>query len=212
VVLAAAQTGKQPNPLVQTAELFEIIERNARDLASLVEELLIAARLEQGEAAAEPVRVDLADLVRTVARDFGVTDRPVEVEVAEEFSTMSDPDAIRRILVNLLDNAHKYGGGSVRLATASGEGRWRLEIRDQGRGFAPETAEKLFDLHNRGSGEGVTHGAGLGLAIARQLARRMGGDISAYSAGPGLGAVFTVTMLLAPQSALPGISEGAAHG
>jgi len=70
----------------------------------------------------------------------------------------------------------------------------------------------LFDLHNRGSGEGVTHGAGLGLAIARQLARRMGGDIAAYSPGPGQGAVFTVTMLLAPQSALPGISEGAAHG
>ena len=42
---------------------------------------------------------------------------------------------------------------------------------------SPTTAEKLFDLHNRGSGEGVTHGAGLGLAIARQLARRMGGDI-----------------------------------
>ena len=136
----------------------------------------------------------------------------VEVGSIDAVHVLADRDGLRVILENLLDNAHKYGGGSVRLAAAAGEGRWRLEIRDQGRGFAQETAEKLFDLHNRGSGAGVTHGAGLGLAIARQLARRMGGDIAAYSAGPGLGAVFTVTMLLAPQSALPGISEGAAHG
>jgi signal transduction histidine kinase len=92
----------------------------------------------------------------------------------------------------------------VRLAARAADGRWRLDISDQGRGFPPETAEKLFDLHNRGSGEGVTHGAGLGLAIARQLARRMGGEISAHSAGPGMGAVFTVTLMLAP--------EGVAHG
>jgi two-component system CheB/CheR fusion protein len=58
----------------------------------------------------------------------------------------------------------------------------------------------------------LTHGAGLGLAIARQLARRMGGDITAHSAGPGLGAVFTVSLLLAPQSTQAGSTEGAAHG
>ena len=116
---------------------------------------------------------------------------------------LADRDGLRVILENLLDNASKYGGGSVRLAAGVGDGRWRLDISDQGRGFAPETAEKLFDLHNRGSGEGITHGAGLGLAIARQLARRMGGDITAHSAGPGQGAVFTVTLMLAPPSPLP---------
>ena len=72
-----------------------------------------------------------------------------------------------------------------------------------------ETAEKLFDIHNRGSGDGVTHGAGLGLAIARQLARRMGGDITARSPGPGQGAVFTVSLAVAPPQ-LAGAE--AAHG
>ena len=116
------------------------------------------------------------------------------------------------ILENLLDNAHKYGGGHVQLAAGVADGRWRLEIRDQGRGFAPESAEKLFDIHNRGSGEGMTHGAGLGLAIARQLARRMGGDISAASAGAGQGAVFTVTMMLAPPATVSQASTGSVHG
>jgi signal transduction histidine kinase len=117
---------------------------------------------------------------------------------------MADRDGLRVILENLLDNAHKYGGGRVQLTGTVRGGHWQLDISDQGRGFEPHTAEKLFDVHNRGSGEGMTHGAGLGLAIARQLARRMGGDITAHSPGPGKGAVFSVT--------LPVALPGAAHG
>ena len=100
----------------------------------------------------------------------------------------------------------------VQIAANVRDGHWHLDIRDHGRGFDPATAEKLFDIHNRGSGEGVTHGAGLGLAIARQLARRMGGNVVAHSPGPGKGAVFTVTLELAPPSAQPAPAEGLRHG
>ena len=124
----------------------------------------------------------------------------------------ADRDGLRVILENLLDNAHKYGGGHVRIAAGVNDGRWRLDISDRGRGFAPDQAERLFDLHNRGSGDGMTHGAGLGLAIARSLARRMGGDITAHSGGPGKGAVFTVTLMLAPQGAPTALTQGEAHG
>src|SRR4051812_5978802 len=132
----------------------------------------------------------------------------VQLTHVDAAQVLADRDGLRVILENLFDNAHKYGGGVVQLTAGAADGRWRLDIRDQGRGFAPESAEKLFDLHNRGSSEGMTHGAGLGLAIARQLARRMGGDIRAASAGPGHGAVFTVTLMLALPANVSASSAG----
>ncbi|HET9249674.1 MAG TPA: ATP-binding protein [Actinomycetota bacterium] len=194
VVLAAAQAGKQPNSPIETSELFEIIERNGKNLASLVEELLIAARLEQGEATAAPVRVDLPELVRTVARDFGVTDRPVEVEVQEGLATVSDPDAIRRILVNLLDNAHKYGAAPIRVSLEPGEDCVVLSVSDAGPGLPVDERERLFERFRRADNTGKP-GLGLGLPIVRGLAASCGGHVWAEDA-PGGGAVFRVALPL----------------
>jgi signal transduction histidine kinase len=201
-------------PEAQRAELLKLGQIECDRLEHLAETILAYQRAmsrdpREGTAPIDASRF-IADLL--AHRERTAVGGKVEVGSIEAAHVLADRDGLRVILENLLDNAHKYGGGSVRLAAATVEGRWRLDIRDQGRGFAPETAEKLFDLHNRGSGEGVTHGAGLGLAIARQLARRMGGDIAANSAGLGQGAVFTVTLQLAPPSALTVPSEGAAHG
>src|SRR6185436_4999119 len=201
-------------PEAQRAELLKLGQIECDRLEHLAETILAYQRAMSRDPREGTQPIDAAQFISDLLahRERTAVGGKVEVGSIDAVHVLADRDGLRVILENLLDNAHKYGGGGVRLAAATGEGRWRLDIRDQGRGFAPETAEKLFDLHNRGSGEGVTHGAGLGLAIARQLARRMGGDISAHSDGPGLGAVFTVTLLLAPQSTLPLGSEGAAHG
>ena len=201
-------------PDAQRAELIRLGQHECDRLEHLAETILAYQRAmsrEPGEGA-QPIDAArfIADLLTHRARTSSVGE--VQVAVVDAVQVLADRDALRVILENLLDNAHKYGGGSVRLAAGVRDGHWRLDISDQGRGFPPESAEKLFDLHNRGGGEGVTHGAGLGLAIARQLARRMGGDIRAHSPGPGQGAVFTVTLQLAPQATQPLGSEGAAHG
>ena len=189
-------------PEAQRAELLQLGQIECDRLEHLAETILAYQRAMSRDprAGVQPIEAArfIADLLAHRARTS--TGGDVQLAVIDAVTVLADRDGLRVILENLLDNAQKYGGGSVRLAAGVSEGRWRLDISDQGRGFAPESAEKLFDLHNRGSGEGITHGAGLGLAIARQLTRRMGGELSAHSAGAGQGAVFTVTLALAPQS------------
>jgi signal transduction histidine kinase len=201
-------------PEAQRIELIKLGQLECDRLEHLAETILAYQRAMSRDPRESAQRIDAAQFIADLLAHRQRTASGGEVQVAtvEAVQVLADRDGLRVILENLLDNANKYGGGSVRLAAAVGDGRWCLDISDQGRGFPPATADKLFDLHNRGSGEGVTHGAGLGLAIARQLARRMGGDIAAHSAGPGLGAVFTVTLMLAPPSTQPAAPEGSAHG
>ncbi|HTU66574.1 MAG TPA: HAMP domain-containing sensor histidine kinase [Steroidobacteraceae bacterium] len=200
-------------PEAQRAELIRLGQLECDRLEHLAETILAYQRAMARDPRDGAQRIDaarfIADLLAHRARTSSSGD--VQVALIDAVQVLADKDALRVILENLLDNANKYGGGSVKLAAGIAGSMWRLDISDQGRGFAPEIAERLFDLHNRGSGDGVTHGAGLGLAIARQLARRMGGDIVARSAGPGQGAVFTVTLELAPPEAAPA-TAGAAHG
>jgi signal transduction histidine kinase len=201
-------------PEAQRAELIHLGQLECDRLEHLAETILAYQRAMSREPHEGVQSIDAARFIGELLAHRARTASAGDVEYADidAVQVFADRDGLRVILENLLDNAHKYGGGTVRLSAAVSEGLWRLDISDRGRGFAPDSAEKLFDLHNRGSGEGVTHGAGLGLAIARQLARRMGGDISAHSPGPGQGAVFSVTLALAPRPAVPVGSEGAAHG
>jgi signal transduction histidine kinase len=190
-------------PDAQRAELIELGQLECDRLEHLAETILAYQRAMSREPREGSQRIDaarfIADLLAHRARTS--TGSNVEVAAIDAVHVLADRDGLRVILENLLDNAQKYGGGHVRLSAEVSDGRWRLDISDRGRGFAPDAADKLFDAHNRGSGDGMTHGAGLGLAIARQLARRMGGDIFARSAGPGQGAVFSVTLAVASADA-----------
>ena len=119
----------------------------------------------------------------------------VEVALGElgEAPVAATPDAFRVILENLLDNARKYGGSApVHLEARRDGSRVLLDVRDEGPGFAPEHAELLFEPYQRSAGL-TRHGTGLGLHIARSLARAMGGDVEARSE-LGKGAVFTVVL------------------
>jgi signal transduction histidine kinase len=201
-------------PESQRAELIQLGQLECDRLEHLAETILAYQRAmardpRQGVQHIDAARF-IADLLAHRAR---TSSGGGEAEMAgiDAVQVQADHDGLRVIVENLLDNAQKYGGGKVRIAAGVSDGRWRLDISDQGRGFPPDAAEKLFDPHNRGSGDGMTHGAGLGLAIARALARRMGGDITARSAGPGQGAVFTVTLALAPAAA-GHQGQGLAHG
>jgi two-component system sensor histidine kinase EvgS len=115
-----------------------------------------------------------------------------------EVMVLADKDSMRVVLENLLDNARKYGGAEVNLQTRVEAGRFLLEVRDTGVGFAPENAETLFDPFTEARRGAEARGSGLGLSIARQLARLMGGALTAVSPGPGKGRTFTRSLALAP--------------
>jgi signal transduction histidine kinase len=99
------------------------------------------ARAARRRAAIDAARF-IADLLTHRART--ASGGEVQVAVVDAVQVLADRDGLRVILENLLDNAHKYGGGSVRLAAGVSDGHWRLDISDQGRGFPPESAEKAL--------------------------------------------------------------------
>jgi CheY-like chemotaxis protein len=123
------------------------------------------------------------------------------VQIAEDARgwALGDRDRIAQIVSNILSNAVKFTAqGSVSLAVAREPGGgWRFQVRDTGVGFDPENLSKMFEpfMQLDGSLTRQFGGSGLGLSLAREMARRMGGEIAA-DGGLGQGAVFTLTMPL----------------
>ena len=161
-------------------------------LSSLAGELLDLSRLD----ASVPLRseaVELGELGRAVAAEFSLraAERDVEIDVVPPPApcwSRGDPDAIARVVRILLDNALRYGpaGEPVRLTVGCADRRAHVEVADQGPGVHPAERELIFERFQRGRTGGSEAGFGLGLAIGRELARRMGGTLAlAGEDGPG---------------------------
>jgi signal transduction histidine kinase len=187
---------------------LEIARRNARLLLRHVDDLLDVARLEEGRLEVRWRRVDLAALVRDVAGYFDAlaSDRRVElaVDAPPAAPAVLDPEQMGRVLVNLLSNAFKFvpDGGHVRCALAVDGGRAMLTVDDDGPGIPAEQREAVFERFHQGAGRSgaAAGGAGLGLAIARELVTLHAGTIEADRA-PGGGARLRISL---PLQAPPG--------
>jgi signal transduction histidine kinase len=152
-------------------------------LAGLAGELLDLSRLD----ALVPLRsepVELGELARAVAAEFALRagEREVELDVVPPVGpcwSRGDPDAVARVVRILLDNALRYGPGGepVRLAVGCAGERAFLEVADRGPGVHPAEREKIFERFQRGRSTSTEAGFGLGLAIGRELAERMGGSL-----------------------------------
>ncbi|MEV4760929.1 ATP-binding protein [Micromonospora sp. NPDC049559] len=162
-------------------------------LSRLVDDLLLLARADDAgarqRAAVEPV--ELGELLARVAQRYPAP--PVRVVPPErDLWTLGEPDALDRILANLLDNAVRHARGEVVLAVAGpDESRPRyhlVTVTDDGPGIPPEHRERVFDRFTRLDDARARDagGSGLGLAIVRELVRRQGGSVRLGDAGPGL--------------------------
>jgi signal transduction histidine kinase len=119
--------------------------------------------------------VDVGGLARAVAAEFD----GVELEADTHVWAKADPGAVARILRILLDNARRFAppGTHVNVSACNGGDRCELAVSDEGPGVAPTDRQRIFERFERGDGPADDGGFGLGLAIARELAQRMGGDL-----------------------------------
>ncbi|WP_310720744.1 sensor histidine kinase [Streptomyces lydicus] len=175
------------------------IEDEAARMHSMVEELLLLARLDQGRPLAT-APVDLGRLARDAVADAHALDpgRPITVEEQGEACAHGDEDRLLQVLRNLLDNALRYTppGTPVSVTVRAPDGaRVQLDVTDQGPGMAPGTASRIFERFYRGDASRTpgTGGTGLGLSIVKSIAEAHGGTVSVRTA-PGEGSTFTVTL------------------
>lgn len=191
--------------LAHMARAGTVIERNARQLALMVDDLLDSGAIATGKLSIELAPVDLGALAGNIAEDMRmrIEEKGVRL-VADELDScivMADEKRLRQVIWNLMTNALKFSEAgeivvSVRaMPAASGQaGAAQLSVRDSGRGIAPDVLERIFERFYQASGSGRASGLGLGLWLARSIVRLHGGSIWAESAGEGQGATFHVSL------------------
>jgi two-component system OmpR family sensor kinase len=174
------------------------IEEEAKRMGVLVEDLLTLARLDEApEYRREPV--DLSTLAHDAVHDARVTapERQIELSASSAASISGDPHQLRQVLANLLRNAivHTPAGTPIEVSVEQSDSAVTLSVRDHGPGLPGVAREKLFGRFwraERGRERGKA-GAGLGLAIVREVVEAHHGEIRAEDA-PGGGAVFVVRL------------------
>jgi two-component system, OmpR family, sensor kinase len=188
-------------------------------IRSIVEELLLLARLDEGlPLASEPVEVDLL-LREAEVRGMVLGPGRIHVDAPEGLTVRADPDRLLQVISNLVGNALRHGGDGVTVTLSArpvSGGRVGIDVADTGPGIAPGDLPHVFDRFYRGSAarRGAPGGAGLGLAIVASLVEAMGGSVSATSA-VGQGTTFSIQLrdatLPAPEGAGSGV-PGAGGG
>ncbi|HEX8673520.1 MAG TPA: GAF domain-containing protein [Longimicrobium sp.] len=181
------------------------IQSSQRHLLGLINEVLNYAKLETGTVRYDVTDVPLRDAL--AAAEALVVPQAQAKELALSvarcppgLAARADAEKVRQILVNLLSNAVKFTdrGGRVELGCEACEGRVHVYVRDTGIGIAADQLDRIFEpfVQVRADLTRTAEGTGLGLAISRDLARGMGGDLTAESA-PGAGSTFTLTLPIA---------------
>ena len=188
----------------QRAGLLEVIASESDRLARIVNDVLWVSRLESGGLRTTIEVCDGVELARTVveaARQYIPPSIKLDLSAPKQAPPVAgDPDKIRQVLTNLVDNAVKYSpdGGKVIVEVSVATSRLRFSVRDEGLGVPPAEHRRIFEKFYRLDPDltrGVG-GTGLGLYISRELLERMGGRVWVESSGEG-GSTFVAELPLA---------------
>ncbi len=184
-----------------TAKFLKTIDRHSNRLTNLIEDLLTISRLESGQITLQlrpvPLRGFVDDLLQELqkrAAERGTTIRNV---IPNGLEAAADPDRLEQVLVNLIENAIKYGkaGGQIEIGGAAREEGVELCVSDDGPGIPPEARDRVFERFYRvdRARSRETGGTGLGLSIVKHIVQSHGGKVWLESE-PGRGATFRFTL------------------
>ena len=196
----------------QHREYLQLAAKENERLSRLIDNFLAFSRMERNKQTFELAEVEAEEIVAAavdaVREKFDASGGRLEVDVAAGLPKIAgDADALTTVLVDLLDNAHKYTPGEQRvILRASADGnKVRLEVQDNGLGLSRRAAKKVFDRFYQvdQSLARQTGGCGLGLSIVQFIVTAHGGSVS-VSSQPGRGSTFTVTLPACEAVALQG--------
>jgi PAS domain S-box-containing protein len=191
---------------VQAQKALETIERNAKQQAQLIEDLLDVSRILQGKLTLNLAPVDLSLITVAAIETVRLSAESKSIQLRSSLAQnigmmMGDVSRLNQILNNLLTNAVKFTpeGGRVDVRLSRNEGKAQLQVSDTGKGIHPDFLPHLFEAFRQEDSTNTRQfgGLGLGLSIVRQLVELHGGTVSAQSAGEGQGATFTVCFAIA---------------
>jgi heavy metal sensor kinase len=195
----ALRSSQAPEEIRQT--LMSCLEEVDR-LNSLVEDLLLMARMEANALSAQPRRVNLAEVLEDAAPALS----ELAARAGNQFTfTAAEPlwvegydSLLFRLVFNLAENAIKYtpAGGRIEVSLQQEDGTVVLAVKDSGPGIAAEVQEHIFDRFYRGDPAREGSGTGLGLALVKHLTELHGGSVRVKSGGAGMGSTFTVALPL----------------
>jgi signal transduction histidine kinase len=171
----------------ETDEFISLIADQSREVANIIEDLLVAARADTGTLDINVEVVDLRDLMGAELVGGGFTESlhqgSLTIEMLEA-PAWGDATRVRQIIRNLLTNALRYGGDRVRVSSGVSGGIARIGVADTGSGVPVQDRDRIFEPYQRAHDRPTQPGSvGLGLTVARQLARLMGGDLTYHYDG-----------------------------
>ena len=164
-------------------DILQSASKVAEELSQMISDLFDVSRLEESRMPIRRAVWDLTQMAGDVRAVLGAIDatRLIDIESAGAVEVSCDGALVRRVIENLVTNAlrHTPAGSPIRISIASGEGRARVAVHDQGRGVPPEAAERIFEKFGtvEARQESAYHSVGLGLAFCKLAIEAHGGTI-----------------------------------
>lgn len=195
---------KQDQSRETLRKAVDVIDRNSRRQAQMIDDLLDVSRIVSGKLPLEVNAVNLVSLIDEVVASARTAANAKGVHLTTVCDTdpnvNGDRTRLHQVVWNLVINAIKFTGrdGIVKVALHTVADCAEIEVSDDGQGIAPELLPHIFERFLQGDSSSTRRhgGLGLGLAIVKNLTEMHGGSVEASSAGPGRGAVFTVRLPL----------------